>query len=80
MWITFDSEADALYVSFRPLGDDEYVAYTDPVDDRRNVDYDALDAPVGLEFTQVGLGIDLEGLPQEAELREVLSRLSTLGG
>lgn len=59
MFVTYDSEADALYVQFR----DSDVARTVSLDANRNVDYDLDGEVVGVEFLNVRDGLELEGVP-----------------
>ena len=75
MFVTYDSEVDALYVSFRArqAGD---VARTVQLDDRRNVDYDADDEPLGIEILGAReLGVDLRGVPRADEVAATLRDL-----
>ena len=70
MHLEYDSEADAIYVTFRqPNGAVE----TEFIDDARYVDYDAVGNVVGVELLGVSKGIDLEGLPEAKKIAEVLN-------
>lgn len=57
MLITYDAEADALYVEFL----DTEVTRTVSLDANRNVDYDLDGAVVGLEFLNVRGGLEFDG-------------------
>lgn len=70
----YDSEVDAGYVRFRPKSPGQ-VAYTQPLDEKTNVDYDAEDKPVGVEFLNVTDGVRLEGVPLAEEIRILLAAL-----
>jgi len=59
MKITFDREADAVYV----LVSEETVDYTDIIDDERFVHYTAAGAIRGFEFLDASHGVNLLGLP-----------------
>ncbi len=56
MYLTDDEQADAVYVQFRRSA----VARTEELNDSVAVDYDAEDQPVGVEFLNVSLGIELD--------------------
>lgn len=68
MYLTFDQEADAVYIYFsqRP------VARTEELGDAVAVDYDADGEPVGVEFLSVSTGIDLGPVPRRAEVAKML--------
>lgn len=75
MFVTYDSEVDALYGWFRArrAGD---VARTVQLDDRRNVDYDADDEALGIEILGAReVGVDLSGVPYAAEIAATLREL-----
>lgn len=74
MLLEYDSEADAIYVSFRPIDEGE-VARTMSLDVNRNVDYDSDGVPVGVEFLNVRDGVRFDGLPRSEELRELFAGL-----
>lgn len=42
------------------------------VDDRRNVDYDADEEPIGVEFLCVSGGISLDGVPRADQIARAL--------
>ena len=71
MYITYDTEADALYVYLTAVAD-HHVAATRVVDDVRLVKYDQAGDAIGLEFLFVRDGIDLTGLPRALEVAEAL--------
>lgn len=74
MLLEYDSEADAIYVSFRPIDDGE-VARTKSLDSNRNVDYDSDGVAVGVEFLDVREGVRFDGLPRSEEIRELFAGL-----
>lgn len=57
--VTYDPDADALYVRFS----EQAVAKTVTVDDFRMIDYSDDGAVVGIEFVDVSGGIDLRDIP-----------------
>lgn len=71
MIVTFDPEADAIYVAFGPrrAGD---VARTVELGDERQADYDAEGNLLGVEFLGVSQGLNLDGVPREDAIREAL--------
>lgn len=64
--ITYDAEADAVYIYLAAI--DTLAALTKIVDDARIVDYDAKGAVVGVELLGASAGLDLRGLPEQARL------------
>lgn len=68
MYLTYDQEADAVYVYFNQSP----VARTDELSDAVAVDYDSSGQPVGVEFLTVSYGIDLERVPHRAEVAKLL--------
>jgi uncharacterized protein YuzE len=69
MHLDYDSEADALYITFREQTPGRVV--THEIDERRFVDRDDL-GHVGVEILDVSLGVDLTGLPRREEIAELL--------
>jgi uncharacterized protein YuzE len=67
--VTYDAEADAVYVYVRPPG---HVARTQVVDDSRMIDYAADGGIAGFEFLGVGGGIDLRDLPLSREVERLI--------
>lgn len=67
----YDREADAIYIY---LAKAPY-AYGRDLDDERRVDYAADGTPIGVEITCVSTGVDVEDLPQSAEIAKLLERL-----
>jgi uncharacterized protein YuzE len=61
MKLTYDSAADAVYVSVAS----GTVSWTEPLDDGRTVDHDAAGKILGFEFLGVSEGIATEGIPVE---------------
>ncbi|MGE3857270.1 MAG: DUF2283 domain-containing protein [Dehalococcoidia bacterium] len=71
MMFEYDSEADALYVHIaRRHG----TTRGRPLDDRRTVYHDQEDRIVGVEFLQVSLGIDLDGVPEGERVAAALAQ------
>lgn len=66
--LTFDREADAIYVKFR----DAPYAYGEDLDHERRIDYDRSGAPVGVEHLCVSREVNLDDLPQQALLGRLL--------
>jgi YD repeat-containing protein len=68
MYLTYDQQADAVYVYFsqRP------VVRTEALGDAVAVDYDAAGTPVGVEFLNVSSGIDLAHVPRRSEVAKLL--------
>ena len=77
MLIRYDPEADALYVSFRAARPGDAVR-TVELDERRRVDYDDRDEPIGLEVLDARDGIHLERVPRADEIREALRAFGEL--
>jgi uncharacterized protein YuzE len=71
MLLQYDDQVDALYVSFREI-EPGGVKKVRMVDDRRNVDYDANDEPIGVEFLCVTDGISLDGIPRADQIARAL--------
>ncbi len=71
--LEYDRELDALYIYLRPL---DGVARTESrVDLSRNIDYDIEGNAVGVEFWNVHLGLNLDGVPEhDAVLRLLETR------
>jgi uncharacterized protein YuzE len=68
MYLTYDEAADAVYVYFERRDVDR----TDQLTDRVNVDYAADGNPIGVEFLDVSLGIDLDNVPHRADVARLL--------
>ena len=76
MQLSYDPEADAVYISIREAHGQ---VRSRRVDEKRIIHFDeASDDPIGLEFLFVSTGIDLSGIPDEPEVRTLLSSLSKL--
>jgi uncharacterized protein YuzE len=69
--VTYDPEADAVYVYFRPPATG-VAARTEVVDESRMIDYATDGAIVGFEFLNVTRGIDLRDLPFSRRIEELL--------
>ena len=68
MYLTYDEQADAVYVQFRR----STVARTQDLSDGVAVDYDAEGLPLGVEFLNVSSGIDLDQVPHRAQVAKLL--------
>jgi Protein of unknown function (DUF2283). len=68
MYLTYDEQADAVYVQFRRSA----VTRTEELSDSVTVDYDAAGQPLGVEFLNVSLGIDLDQVPHRAQVAKLL--------
>ena len=68
MYLTYDEQADAVYVQFRR----STVTRTDELSDSVAVDYDAAGQPLGVEFLNVSLGIDLDQVPHRPQVAKLL--------
>jgi uncharacterized protein YuzE len=69
MLVTYDADADAVYVYLRDVNHE--VDYTRAIDSNRNVDYLG-DVPVGIEFLNASRGLRLEGLPGKETVAALL--------
>ena len=68
MYLTYDEQADAVYVQFRRSA----VARTEELSDSVAVDYDRDCHPLGVEFLNVSAGIDLDQVPSRAQVAKLL--------
>lgn len=68
--LTFDPEADAVYITLR---EDVPFAFTHNVDLDRNIDYGSDDKPIGVELLGVSQGVDLTDLPCRAQIARLLA-------
>ncbi|HEY8694405.1 MAG TPA: DUF2283 domain-containing protein [Chloroflexota bacterium] len=71
MRVEHDPDADALYVH---LSNGEY-HHGEDLDAERRVDFAANGGAVGIEFLNVSRGIDLRGVPAQAEVARALEKL-----
>lgn len=81
MMITYDSEADAIYVYLTdegPAAKAVRVALLD--DDARMVDYNEAGDVIGVELLGVTGGFDLAGLPEQDRIQAGLSKLAAVLG
>lgn len=76
MTLTYDPEADAIYVYL--TGEEATPIEQRELDDRRSVDYDAGGEPIGVELLSVSRGVTLAGLPQAEEIAALLRGLSSI--
>jgi uncharacterized protein YuzE len=68
MFLTYDEQADAVYVQFARTS----VARTEELSDGVAVDYDADGRAVGVESLDVSEGIDLDRVPRRAQVAKLL--------
>lgn len=66
--VTYDPEADALYVRLNELP----VGKTKPLDDLRLIDYSKDGAVVGVEFLEASEGVDLSEVPHSHKIDELI--------
>lgn len=69
--VEHDLDANAVYVH---LADLPY-AYGEDLDRERRIDYAEDGTPIGVEFTCVSGGVELEALPRAQEIASALGRL-----
>ena len=63
-----DPQADAIYVYLS----DEPVAHTKELDENRLIDYSYDGTPVGIDLLGVSNGVDVEDLPEKAQIERIL--------
>jgi uncharacterized protein YuzE len=68
MRLSHDPDADALYIYLREAP----VAFTESLDHRRNIDYDADQKPIGIEVLNVSKGVNVADLPEHDAVVRVL--------
>ena len=68
MRLEYDKQADAVYIY---LNDAPY-AYGKELDDERRIDYSADGKPMGIELLCASEGINLDDLPERAEIAALL--------
>ena len=73
LYITYDADADAVYV--RLASPELDVADTREVDWQRTVDYDENGELIGVEFLGVSRGIDLTGVPDARRVEDAIRSL-----
>jgi len=66
--ISYDQEADALYITLR----EARWSYTRALGPLRNVDYSADGVPIGVELLCASRGIDLRDVPEADAIGEAL--------
>ena len=76
MFISYDSEADAVYVKLR--SDVEHSADTREIDMWRYADYDEHGELIGVEFLRASHGIPLLGVPAAEAVGEAIRTLPTV--
>ena len=69
--VSYDPEADAIYVGFGEQREGEL--RTCDLGDGRYLDIDERGEVVGIELLGVGLGFTLEGIPRAEEIAQLLS-------
>ncbi len=79
MFLEFDPDADAIYVSLLGPSDGEpEIDGAEEIDHDRRVVYDVSGRAVGVEFTSVSHGIRLDGVPQAEKIRILLASVKEL--
>ena len=68
MRMTYDKEADAVYVYVTNAS----YSHGKKVDDQRRIDYDADGDVRGIELLNVSRGVDLRGVPFQAKIARLL--------
>ena len=68
MELTYDTQADALYIRLN----DKSFAVTKNLDDQRYVNYAEDGTPIGIEILYPSLGVNVDGLPSEASVGRLL--------
>lgn len=69
MYLEYDREADAVYVTLR----EATYAYGEDLDPERRIDYDAQGEPIGIEFLNVSKGVNPDDLPYGETVAELLA-------
>jgi uncharacterized protein YuzE len=69
MKLEHDREADAIYIRLR----EGTYAYGEDLDPERRIDYDAQGEPIGIEILNVSGGINLDDLPENEGVAELLA-------
>ena len=72
-YVTYDSQADVLYVQFE--GPEEHERASRDHGGDRFVEYGPDGAACGVEFLGASAGVDPAGLPREGDIREALRHL-----
>lgn len=75
MHISYDTEADAIFVRF---ADGEGTPRNKPLDHQRYLVYDQNDELVGVELLQVSRGVSLEGIPRAKEIADAIRPLARI--
>jgi uncharacterized protein YuzE len=70
MELTYDREADAMYIRLRDLP----YAYGEDLDHERLIDYAADGTPIGVELLCVSEGVTLDFLPERDRLASLLEK------
>jgi uncharacterized protein YuzE len=66
----YDHNSDCAYISINDLPH----AYSKEIDEARFVDYAKDDTVIGVELLYVSGGVDVSGLPHEAEISKILEK------
>lgn len=69
--VSYDPEADAVYVKFLDLP----TLSVESLDDERHINRGALGCVVGVELLCVSTGVNLSSVPHASEVADVLARL-----
>lgn len=70
MKFEYDQNADAIYISIN----DVRHHHSTEIDESRFIDYGENDVIQGIELLFVGSGVDLNGLPYQTEIKELLEK------
>jgi uncharacterized protein YuzE len=70
MRMTYDAEADAVYIY---IEEDVPVAWTHELDHARILDLDAERKPRGIELLHVSRGVNLNDIPEREEVARLLA-------
>ena len=70
MKFEYDKNADAVYILINDVKHD----HSKELDDTRFIDYGENGVIQGIELLFVGAGVDLTGLPYQAEVKELLDK------
>ena len=68
MRVDYDREADAMYIWLR----DASYAFGVDLDHARHIDYAPDRLPIGIELLNVSKGVNLDDLPDRAELERIM--------
>ncbi len=70
MKVKYDREADAVYIYLRNAP----YAYGKDLDSGRRIDYSSDGKPIGIELLCVTKGVNLDDLPEQSKIAELLGK------